>query len=317
MDKLPKGNGKVTIKINGKEKDYEENLEIYNWRDAQKEMAASEEPVAKNNDYSINNITNPFKKRKKIGRKRISSVSAQKQMSHSTTMVIIASISAITIGILIGFILLQVMGTGKNPSQVNGEDGHAAGVNGEQMILPAVDIYFLQEGVYSNEDSVKSLVAELNAKNQPAAYVKSEDNIHVLVTMVDSLDSGKAIQKNTDYANYWPKQLTIKEKIIQNLTSDEKKFFESAFSFYDMLIKEGTTAYIQGESYQANTENLQKAYEIIQSIENLDREQVKQLKELLSEAYDEMQLFLADRKEQNWVAAQSDLLQFISTYYVM
>lgn len=294
----------MKIKINGVEKDYgkEEKKEIiiHDWK-AKKEVAVTGESASK--QY--------FKpEKKKLPRYKV-----RRGTPAINPMVLVSVISAIMIGILIGLVFLKMMM--KDPEQNNG-DARAGAVNSRgQVVLPAVSLYILQQGVYQNEDSVKKVKKVLIREGEPAGTIKDGENYRIFVAVADSESTAKALQKKNGYTGMWPTKLDMPEKVIQNLTEDEKIFLESVYPFYEKLVREGSNSYLQGKSYRVNTDELQEMMVKIRELKNVKQEPIKELYYELQKAYDGVHQFLEDRSEDNWKQAQKHLIRFVSGYYLL
>lgn len=321
MDKLPQGDQKITIKINGEEKNYQEKeLPIHYWQDADQEVAAARQEKSE--------IPRPpsnleiLRKKKGPKRLKIKPLATNRRQIKIQPMVLIASISAIAIGVLIGIIFLHVLNNEtKKPAATPDTEDHGSGneqpVTSEQTVLQKQQIVFIQEGVYKNEDAVKEHVLELQSSGKAAGYIKNGESIHVLSALVDSVDNGKAMLGNELYTDMWPKELEVPEKIVQNLTKDEKQFLESAFPFFEMLIGEGTKVFIQGDKYAGSLESLKTQHETLLALKDIKLEPIKNMQSSLSKAYEEMNTYTGNHQDENWLKSQNFLLQFLTTYYSM
>src|SRR5690606_18467430 len=189
-------------------------------------------------------------------------------------------ISAAIIGIVIGIVLLNVMV--KSPSQEgspvtgNPSENNKTPVQGEQMVLPEQKFYFLQQGVYKSEDSVNQIVSEYTNKKIPVNYIKNGESFHVFIMTIDSIDSGKLIKQQDEYVETWPKEFETSEKVLQNLTKDEKRFIELAFPFYEMIVKESTKSVIDGKEYSITSDYFKDSYEQLKSLKELNKDEIKQ-----------------------------------------
>ena len=184
MDKHGKDQRKITIKINGEEKDFREEIKVYHWNDARDEVAATKEKASQFEYKKSPSITSlkPKKTKKKVGPRPFN------RYSNIPRSIIIASVAAVIIGAFIGLLFLKAMEKDdtlppeENKPPVTGNVD--AGPNTESLVLEDAVIYFLQEGVYQNEESVKEHVENLRLSGLPAAYVKGDSHIHVMVAMV-------------------------------------------------------------------------------------------------------------------------------------
>ena len=332
MENLPKRDQSIIIKINGEEKEYkEEKIPIYNWQDAREELAAGlEKESYEENEWTERESWTPrptpkakiktgftSKKRKKTNLSS-SYTKTKLNQNHPPLVAIISLVSAIILGVTIGILLLQVMlkepstqPTIGKPQEETSKPVH----NGVQMVLEKQKFYFLQQGVYKNEKSVEEVVSQYTAQKIPVNAIKNNDTYHVFIMLVDSVESGKIIKEKEPYVETWPKEFETREKIIQNLTNDEKLFLESAFPFYEMLIKESTKSIVDGKDYSITSDLFKSQYDKIKSLTDLKKEELKTMQTHLQNAHDELMNYFSNPSDDAWYKAQSELMNFISSYY--
>ncbi len=293
----------IKIKINGEDKEFKEELIIHDWK-AKREVAATEE-------RAIPLLKNKKKKRPALPKGR----------NHPA--IIISCISAIVIGILIGIILLQFMtkdanGNGQGSQTVPANNGTTTAGN-EQVILPAVSLYILQQGAYKSQESVDKIIQDYKKENQPVASINTGENIRVFIAVTDTLETGKQMRETEFYKNTftetWPTKLEMNEKVIQHLTGDEKTFLESAYPIYEKLVVEGTKAYLQDDQ-NISMDELTSEIDKMKNFKKLQKKPVQELQKNLIHAYEALNGYLKDRNIENWQKLQQYLLTFVSSYYL-
>ncbi|MEK6454887.1 hypothetical protein [Caldifermentibacillus hisashii] len=292
----------IKIKINGEDKEFKEELVIHDWK-TKREIAATEE-------RAIPLIKNKKKKRPAFPKGR----------NHPA--IIISSISAIVIGILIGIILLQFMTKDVNENEQGAQtvsSNSTTTAGNEQVILPAVNLYILQQGVYKSQESVDKIIQDYKKENQPVASINTGDNIRVFIAVTDTLDTGKQMRETEFYKNTftetWPTKLEMNEKVIQHLTGDEKTFLELAYPIYEKLVVEGTKAYLQGDQ-NINMDELTSEIDKMKNFKKLQKKPVQELQKNLIHAYEALNGYLKERNIENWQKLQQYLLTFVSSYYL-
>src|SRR5690606_10957293 len=114
------------------------------------------------------------------------------------------------------------------------------------------------------------------------------------------------------YVETWPKEFETSEKVLQNLTKDEKRFIELAFPFYEMIVKESTKSVIDGKEYSITSDYFKDSYEQLKSLKELNKDEIKQLYNDLISAHDEFMKYLEDPKVETWYNAQTELMEFIT-----
>ncbi|MGG3689612.1 hypothetical protein [Caldifermentibacillus hisashii] len=292
----------IKIKINGEDKEFKEELVIHDWK-TKREIAATEE-------RAIPLIKNKKKKRPAFPKGR----------NHPA--IIISSISAIVIGILIGIILLQFMTKDVNENEQGAQtvsSNSTTTAGNEQVILPAVNLYILQQGVYKSQESVDKIIQDYKKENQPVASINTGDNIRVFIAVTDTLETGKQMRETEFYKNTftetWPTKLEMNEKVIQHLTGDEKTFLELAYPIYEKLVVEGTKAYLQGDQ-NINMDELTSEIDKMKNYKKLQKKPVQELQKNLIHAYEALNGYLKERNIENWQKLQQYLLTFVSSYYL-
>lgn len=293
----------IKIKINGEEKNFKEDLIIHDWK-TKREVAVTEERVI------------PLLKSKK--KKRLA---LENGKNHPA--IVISFISAIFIGILIGIMLLQLMtkDSSKNGQEDTAVSGNSSTISGnEQVILPAVSLYVLQQGVYKNQESVNQIVQAYKEKKQPVASINTGDNIRVFVAVTDSLETGKQMRKTefykTAFTDTWPTKLEMKEKVIQHLTKDEQVFLESAYSIYEKIIGAGTKIYLQNGA-TINGDELANEIEKLKNYKDIQKKPIRELQNNLLQAYEAISVFQKETNNVNWQKLQQYVLAFVSNYYLL
>ena len=314
MDKLPK-DGKIVIKINGEEKEFREEIKVFDWQQARKETASAKE---EKKVYGLPKTD--FFKKKKSGRKSATKIPRKGKVPIPPSL-IFASFTAICIGIIMGIFFLQTLekeetkGKNSDVPVVGGEDTSTDDNTNTELQVNLEDslIYFLQEGVYQNEEAVIQHVNDMKDGGIPAAYIKGDSHIHVMAVMVDSIDTGKRMLEKPGFSEYWPKEFQLKGKTIQNLTKGEKGFLESALSIYNKLVEEGGKAFFAQSQYQEKSA-LDEIAKILQNYSQLDKAILKSMHSSLTGAKDELDQYINTWKLEHWHKTQQHLMDFIENY---
>lgn len=305
---------KVKIKINGQEKNFDEekpkeDLIVHDWRSKLEIAAASEK--AEQKEPSLSWL-------KKIKRNRLPKRKINGTSKFSPALVIVSTISAILIGIVLGIILLQLMVKNPEEHQKNAAGGNLPNGN-EEVILPEVDLFILQQGIYEQEASVRQLEQEFERNDIPFASINDQGQFRVFVAVMDSLETGKQLKDDSllseTFSETWPTAIHMNEKIIQKLTADEKKFLEMAYPMYEQIVKATNHTFLQGGDGQA--EGLKTDIDTIKGFENINQEPIKELQQSLISAYEELMTYIEKKENAHWFRAQNYLLQFVEKYYLL
>lgn len=315
---------KIKIKINGEEKAYQEkkdNLIVHDWK-SKREVAAAEEKST--NIRSAFDIIKKKQKRKSVIQRNRPKIYTRSD-KQSPIVLTISIISAIAIGVLIGIILLNLMM--KNPTEENVSTANAnttttgtAATGSESVLLPSTELYILQQGVYQNEESVQQLESQLASTGLPFAYVKDGDKYRVFVAVTDNTETGKQFRESSffkqNFVETFPTAVVVPEKSFSNITADEKKFLELAYPLYEKLVKESSTAFLQGDTYSIPKDFAQQEIEQIKGLK-IQQKPIQDLQLSLMKAYDELVGFFDSKSNDQWLNVQSHLLSFVANYFTM
>ncbi|WAA10241.1 hypothetical protein [Fervidibacillus albus] len=314
MDKYPKTERKMTVKINGKEQ-VPKNLVIHNWR-TKKETAVTKQEDVLRNYGKMKKLT----KKKRSIKGNFTPFHANKH-PFSLSMLTIIVASAVVIGLGIGFFLLKVMVKDVENGNIGrtDESAYSENVGEERIVIPSEPFIFLQQGVYQKEDSAKQLVADFERNELPASIISDGDHFRVFVATVPDENSAKTIMETSfyrdNYGETYPKRMETKERVFQNLTDDEKKFLESAYTIFANLVKEGSNALLLGEKYNGNFDSIAEKIEFIRSLTNIEQQSIQRLRQSLLDGYEHLIQYAKSRKIVDWQRGQANMLQFAVDYY--
>ncbi|WP_062355449.1 SPOR domain-containing protein [Bacillus kwashiorkori] len=324
MDKQPKQTNKITVKINGEEKPLKENLVIHNWQQAKREVAATSEET--NNESSYKQLSTLLKKKHNRKPRTLSTKNKYtRNLKSSSTrsnppVLIMAIASAITVGVLIGLVLLKIMVKDSATSEIPPTTGQEQPVTGKPSEagvthpLPELDFVILQAGYFSNLDSVDKLKTELKQKGIFAASIQEEDSYRVFVAVVNDLAVGKKLREIVADVELWPKEVGIMNKEGKSLTKDEIAFLELSSELFGKLTEEMTMAYTQGEKYVFSESKLSPLLADIDQLKEIKNKQVEAMRKSLQQTIKNLKQFNQGYSQESWLQAQASLIQFLEQY---
>lgn len=255
MDKPNKGST-ITIKINGEQKTFQEELPkdhsedaVYKEADIHQipsnsakvfsETAAAQESTDESFDWiipeSADDEIEEFKFKnehapKKSGNIKIASFSTKnnkkKNGSQPFVRIFISAVFAIVIGSAIGVFMLKLVISNpgkKAEAEPNTMEtaGSAHGDSGSTKTTSAsieqMATYIIQGGIYSTEGGAKETVKELSAKGIPSQIVTMNDKTFIFLGVADSIETAKAISQHL-------KQNGAQDAFAKPLLVDGKKF---------------------------------------------------------------------------------------------
>ena len=313
MDRQSRPKGNITVKINGKTEETREMIKIYDWQDARKEMSATKDYQNERNRsvswkkpayYKLSH-----KKRPSHFRKRALLTTGRKEPLSGW---IIAIFSAIIVGVLLGLLLLHVMVQGnEEQAREEAETATHVSVQGEQILLPATEFVFLQQGVYENKASFEKM---LHQNEEPLTFIEVEGRYHVFAGVAPSLDVAKSMREIAFYEEMFPKALTTKEKVLSSISASEKQFLETSLSFYQHLLEAGTFLFLESENTEVDLAEIENRYQELTGYD-VEAKQLLELKTSLELAYESLKNFVETKTDEEWYKMQSHLLAFATDYY--
>ncbi|HLR14598.1 MAG TPA: SPOR domain-containing protein [Bacillota bacterium] len=175
---------------------------------------------------------------------------------------LLSVVSAVVIGVLLGFIVLKMSSGGadvaseNHPSQPASQGVEAASKSenedqeSQRMIqLNELKAYVLQAGVYSEKENTEEVVSTFQSQGYPATIWEEENQYyvftHIFTTEEQAKDAVNQLEKNEleVYAKPW----TTKEKSIE-MTEEEEAFIQSFVQTWEETVDKhasGETNFIQ------------------------------------------------------------------------
>ncbi|HLR52836.1 MAG TPA: SPOR domain-containing protein [Candidatus Avamphibacillus sp.] len=232
---------KLTVKMNGETIDKQEKLnqkqahfnqKIYN------EQAATNEITNKN--------VNPFA-RDKGNKKKGVKISNMRRIGYVKELkpIIIAVITAIFIGSVLGFILLKMfvnidngLANTSNSNPVVHLDANTKDTpkeNTSKVTLPSIQAFVLQGGVFSAEENAKEFASKYNKKNINTVIWERDNQYYLITGLANSKESANDL---ADQQEGHGLEVFVKEwespAIEVQLANNEFEWFQS---LHNLLVK--------------------------------------------------------------------------------
>ncbi|MEN1970485.1 hypothetical protein WMZ97_20715 [Lentibacillus sp. N15] len=151
--------------------------------------------------------------------------------------ILVAILSAVVVGGLLGFIMLNMFnGIGY---QTNGESGqqNLAGTGsesdaskttaqGSSMTLPSLSAFVLQGGVFSTQDNAKQWVETFQQAEHPAAIWEREGQFTLLAGLAETEEQAKALAADFTDEDIYIKEWSTEEADIEG-TDQEQKWLQA------------------------------------------------------------------------------------------
>ncbi|GLB58372.1 SPOR domain-containing protein [Cytobacillus sp. NCCP-133] len=354
MDK-PNNNGKtITIKINGKDRPFQEKrdekqeeswkvkeLDRKKQKEEETEFFASIQTAAgkeaddrfdwilpeETEDSEIKEfkIASPSKKTAYQGLNSLAKTFKRKNKQGFLTSIFLAVFFAVLLGTSFGFIMLKLVFTDQSvetasPPAVSEPavfSDQPAGM--ESLTLESITTYVIQEGVYKNKESAKQFQASIEKKGVPVQMYEMNGDTVLYLGVSDTLNNAKAIGnqiKNSNGLNFYAKEITFDGKSIDGLNAEEKKLLKMVPAIYQSLAAGAADASIE-KSIHANVLEELKTHS--ENLNKLPADQIKKqglitIKEELINASKQLDAFQQYGDSASAVKGQQHLLAFLAAY---
>ncbi len=326
MDKQPAN--KIKIKINGDERPFKEEVAIHKWNSNEAETAAATEKVSEDDQFEWvlpeveENSIPEFKKiyyEPSPEKTKTGKLFKKNSGSHYLTIFISAA-TAISIGILFGFIMLKVIAhqtEGVSQKSIGNNSGAiptgAAAEQKKNVNLPALSTSIIQGGVY---DDATEPANEIKSKGLPTVVIPLESKQYVFIGVADNLAAAKqlAVEQKKQDVQVYAKQLTFPEKKIEVSSQDEKTFAEQTGSLFQLLAREASNAYLTSSMNSDNLSKIERQYKQVAGLKNFKSNELKKLLTAQKECYQHLLSFQKSRDKNEIISAQQALLSFLKQY---
>ncbi|EDL64692.1 hypothetical protein [Bacillus sp. SG-1] len=327
MDKRGSKDGRITIKINGDKKNYNEELLVHNWKLGEEESAAAEERAEEDSfDWVLPDEDPAPKEFKKInyvqknkGKKRF----GVKQITPGIARIIYTLVGAVAVSLIFGFIILNVITDGEQSipavqlqeaADVNKDGKETPSAAGGTITIDSLTASVLQGGVYTTTDSANTMKASLEAKGIPTMMIEMDGNLFLFIGTAGDLEGAKAMGKklsNQDVEVY-AKDIVLPDKNVAGTKADAD-FIEKSKAVFAALAVESSNAYTNGSI------NEEKLNEISTLLNDLSASKVSEnmtgLKENLETASRNLQEYKSSTELSKLIAAQQSLLTYLESYH--
>lgn len=336
MDKLDRNNT-ITIKINGNEKAYKDELKKSNIKDIQKvknegshekqeinhavlETASASEKTDESFDWVL--PSNEFKQTKEVEKEKEQTPSDSSIFAYTTSKKkkrknggeLQHYIGAILVAVLIGtgfmYVVLKTITAKELPSSVVSQtenvnkDVPSSATQAKET--NPLDIRVVQGGVFSNKEAAVLQQEEFIKKELPAVVLSQQDKHFVILFASHSIESAKSVSnmyKEKGVDSYW-KEFSI-SNTNKKMTKEDSEVMNASIVLYNQLAGVATAKVLSDENIE--TEKIQN----IKSLETKN-EEISEVITPLNEAIS----LLSNSKEtfEDSLEIQKKLLQFIILY---
>ncbi|WP_064092507.1 hypothetical protein [Rossellomorea aquimaris] len=322
---MEKNNGKeknISLKINGKKTDFEEDLLVYDWRLGKSETAASDEKMEEDGfnwmlpdqepqppkEYKkINYVTGSKKNRKKF-----------RNPFHNSVNLLMSIIGAIVVGAVLGFGTLKVINTTDNPSVPaaalkDNTVEEAPGGNTEMSSVKVGEFHapVIQGGVYSKEETLIAMQDSISVKGVNGASIEKDGQWFLLLGVSGDVATAKLVGEGMTKqgVEVYAKDFVIGEKEI-NASLEEKSFLEMGNTLFGILAQESSNGLLMGKTNQSVMDSISSTLKELESTK-VEQEILVKMKETLVNAGN---LTMKIKSPEDARKAQNELLRYIELY---
>ncbi|MED0666334.1 hypothetical protein P4T04_08430 [Bacillus badius] len=313
MDKEnPKKQSSIFVTIGSKQK---KELAGQEWDNGKKESAAAIEPKKEEEEFQWLFPEKTEQKEEAI--QQYASVQ-QPAAKQATGKLLIIVISAVCVGMLLGYALVKVVTQKEEPARhailqeekqekVKEKENMAAAPaapKGKGASLSSIEPAVVQGGVFSTKEAAEAVKRQINELGLPAEAVQQNGQYIVLLAAASTVETAKLIGElyKASGADTYAKQVTV---------SPSQPLGEAASEIAALFPAVAEESGKQAAGRKGDQAELQKAEKALTAmdVQSNDRTAV-QLKKLLTEALTEAK----SDQPQAAKAAQEKLLAFLSAY---
>ncbi|WP_433743431.1 SPOR domain-containing protein [Falsibacillus pallidus] len=333
MDKPGKNEASIRIKINGEEKEFEENLVVHDWKETKKETAAASEALEEDESFEWV-LPEPEQEQEELKEfKQISYVPAISKKSwvqpkgpnrkNGLSNLVFSIATAIIIGLVLGYVMLHLFTSKAEPVNSLGREenqGAGAGVDAKSdgkttaLTLNSFDVPVIQAGIFTSEEAAKTTAAEIEAKGFPASVAKQGEQYFLYSGTAGTVEEAKVqAQKMKDQQiDVFAKTFSAGEIKVEGVSGQEASFLNEAAPVF-LLLSETSGSLLAGNDAQLDAGVTDKM-KSIEQMGDFTNKQINSLKKNLIHGYSAIENFKKNGNAKELRDAQQALLDFLSTY---
>jgi stage II sporulation protein B len=322
---------KIKIKINGEDRPFVEEVEIHDWKESEKEASAASEEIIEEdgfewvlpeiqNDqvsefkkiYYADTSSKEKKKTKKIGKKPFKGWST----------IIIAAGTAVTIGIVLGYVLLKVV-IYQEQSLKNTEGilpkSQAVAANGnalKSITVPVLQTSVVQNNVFTSASSAESAAGQLKDSGYPAVAIPIQNQQYLFIGVANNLTNAKQLASNLFKSNVtvYAKDTQFGGDKISNATSDEAALLSNTVTDFQSLSTLLSAAFLNSNVDSSALKEMGKEVKALNGLKNIQNKHMKNLISSQSASYKALVDYQASKDQKKLIQAEQGLLDFLKEY---
>lgn len=242
-------------------------------------------------------------------------------MFHTVSSLLFSLAFAIGLGIAFGIILLkfisaedsQTPAEANNPTATSANQAPPANASASLVKIPAMTVYVIQGGVFSNQEAADTLVSQLDEKGIPSVIIENNDSSYTVLLGLAS-NENEAKQLAAIYAEkeveVYAKEQSLKEGTFETASKGNATVLNEAISSLPILFDiTGKAALGQGVPEDAQTK-LSQISSSLQSTEFQDQTS-SLLADIILQASTSLETFSQSKNVNDAYQAQQVLLSYI------
>ncbi|WP_158598206.1 SPOR domain-containing protein [Falsibacillus albus] len=332
MDKSKKDKATITIKINGEEKQFQEELVVHDWKEAKTESAASAEALEEDESFDwVLPDEGPQNGEEIKEFKQISYVPAvtkktwinPRQKQSGSPAMLVSILLAVLTGLLLGYVMLHLFTSKDTPAssagigeQTSQPDSQPKDATGQTMVLKAFSVPIIQAGVFENGDSAESISSEVHSKGFPAAVIQQDGKYYLLAGVAGSVEDAK--QAGNDFKNnqidVYAKSIEIPSKTVDGVSESEKAFLNDSGQLFLSLSQVAGNASLGNTLDSDSLDKLEEKYPVLKNGVDKANKKIAVMGSQLKQSFDELKKFSASKDQKSLFQAQQSLLDFLKGY---
>ena len=268
---------------------------------------------------------NILPKPKKQKKKRSFSFGKQPKNSFLTS-VFLTVFFAVVLGTSFGFIMLKLVITENTiekdqPVMAEKQAEEKIQTPTEEVKLASIPASIVQGGVFSSAESAKTIQEELVQKGVPAQIIELDGKAYIYLGVADSIEHAKAIgsQLKSKGVEVFAKEITLPEKTLDGISSEEKRLLNSLSSVYSALAAGAADGMLSQAISEQSAENIKKQEAVFKTIDSsqLKNEKIVQIEKDLKESFAQVNAYQASKDQAALTKLQQSLLDFMGIYQTL
>ncbi|WP_142383663.1 hypothetical protein [Bacillus sp. V5-8f] len=326
---------KITIKINGQEKSFEE-LESDRPLPENQIAAAAEKPEEESFDWVLPDTKDEYHIEEfnaaafnKKGKADIYTFGGKQKSKaetkiHALKMPIIAILCAILIGTCLGFIILKTITASEGNtvprqtapiSAAPANKPSAPEEKKEKSIPSPLTAFLVQGGVFSTEVSAKQLQLSIKQKGIPAEIFQLNGKFYIFSGTAGSLEDSKALAsfyKQKQLAFFW-KEVSFSPSINEGQNETIKEL-SSLYSF----LSQTTSGLLNSPQFRVDQKKLQEQLSAVdEKTKGKSSRNISTMKKQLTAAAELLSDGQTSKDQEKLLSAQEQLLAFLKSYQMI